>query len=207
MFISYCKNLPTLCRTKSFFLVWLLLCLLFLPTIGSAQSYIVETNSGTVEVQVFSTHVEVTDAAGNVSIISTEDGGIVDLETFGASGGYTASSTDTSGITVSQEEQDAYDELMAGATATPYDDGSGGGGISPDLGIQGSTSWEPLVTDDPSIQHTSCFDAVRDLVIAAAGVGLGCGGPQAAFTCATALLTYVGASLVYLDSCTSQGPQ
>lgn len=195
---NHCTNVTHLCRAKLCLLAMLLAFLLLLPAIGAAQSYIVETDSGTLEVQVFFTHVEVADGAGNVSIISTEDGGIVNLETFAASGGYTVSSTDTSGITVSQEEQAAYDELMAGVTVSSS---GGGGGISPYPIFPESMTSEPLVIGDASIQSWGCVSAVLKLAAAGGGVALGCGGPQAALACGVALTVYVAAAIDYHLAC------
>ncbi len=199
---NYFTNLAILGRAKLCFLISLLLLLLSLPAIGMAQSYIVENSEGTFEVQVFPTHVEVTDEAGTVSIISTEGDGIVNLETFSSSGGYTVSSTDTNGIKVSQEEQDAYDELMAGTTVSSSgDDSGGGGGISPDPIFQESMTLEPLVIGDESIQSWACVSAVLKLAAAGGGVALGCGGPQAALACGVALTVYVAAAIDYHLAC------
>ncbi|MDT8322225.1 MAG: hypothetical protein RQ826_17045 [Xanthomonadales bacterium] len=198
----YCTNIATPARTKPYFPVAFLFLLLVLPAIGAAQSYVVENSEGTFEVQVFSTHVEVTDEAGNVSIISTEGDGIVNLETFSAAGGHTVSSTDTSGITVSQEEQDAYDELMAGTTVSSSgDDSGGGGGISPDPIFRESMASEPLGIGDASTQSWACANAAVGLATAGAGVYGACSNPIGAYLCPTALVGYVSASAAFVDAC------
>lgn len=197
----YCTNIATPARTKLYFLVAFLFLLLVLPAIGAAQSYIVENSEGTFEVQVFPTHIEVTDEAGTVSIISTEGDGIVNLETFSSSGGYTASSTDTNGITVSQEEQDAYDELMAGTTVSSSgDDSGGGGGISPDPIFRESMALEPLGIGGVSTQSWACANALIGFAASAAGM-IGSCSSGALFYCPAAVVGYVSSAISVSNSC------
>jgi hypothetical protein len=127
---------------------------------------------------------------------------LVSLETFSASGGYTASSTGTNGITVTQDEQDAYDELMAGITVSFSGNDSGGGAeSSPDPILRKGMSSEPLAIGDASTQSWSCASAVLKLAAAGAAVAIGCDGPQAALGCAAALTAYVAAAIDYHLAC------
>lgn len=178
--------------------VFIHLVLLTMSIQVSAGEYDVDTPQGEFEARTYPSHIELIDQAGNTILISATPNGLVEIEKFFASGGYSSSVHDADSVSIPPGSEAALQSLLSDITVTSAHDGGGPGDtIIYGLGKPGVR----VPGTDPSIQGWGCFGATVGLVAAAGAVYLACSGPQAALACHAALGNYFAASVNYWTSC------